>query len=66
MHVASLTLKLMIYLAWKFQIALFIAKKVTIPVKYFDYINVFSKKSAKMLPERSGINKYALKLEKIK
>ena len=51
MHVSFLSLgsKITIYLAWKAQIALLLAKKVTIPVKYSDYADIFSKESAEML-----------------
>ena len=39
------------------------AKEVTMPVEYSDFANVFSKESAKVLPEHTGINKHAIKLE---
>ena len=63
---ASVILEMTIHLAQKAQIALFITKKVTIPVLYLDYVNVFSKKLAKVLSKYTGINKYAIKLENIK
>ena len=62
MHVASLTLNITIYLAQKTQIALLLAKKVIILAKHTDFANVFLKKLAKVLPERTGINKHAIKL----
>ena len=42
------------------------AGKDTIPVEYADFVNVFSKELAKMLPEQTGINKHAIKLEENK
>ena len=51
-----------IYLACKAQIALLIAEKITILAKYADFANVFLKKLAKVLLERTSINKYAIKL----
>lgn len=39
------------------------AKKVTIPVKYLDFIDVLSKKSAAKLLKRSKINKHVINLE---
>ena len=50
-YVALLISKMTIYLVWKAQIALLVVKKITVLVKYFNYTNVFSKKSAKMLPK---------------
>ena len=62
-YVASLTSKILIYLDCKDQIALFITKKITIPAKYSDFTNIFSKKLAKMLLQYIKINKHAIKLE---
>ena len=62
----SLGSKMTIYPAQKAQIVLLLAKEVIVLVKYSDYANVFSKKSAKVLPERTGINEYAIKLEEDK
>ena len=62
-YVAFFTLKISIHPAREAQIALFIAEKVTVPAEYSDFANVFSKKSAEMLPKRIGINKHAIKLE---
>ena len=39
-----------------------ITEKVTTPVEYLDYTDVFSKKSAKVLPECTKINKDIIKL----
>ena len=65
LHMSSLSLgsKMTIHLAWKPQIALLLAKEVTISAKYSDFTDVFLKKSAEVLPERTGINDYAIKLE---
>ena len=64
-HVSILSLgsKMTIYPAGKAQTASLLAKKVTVPAKYSDFADVFSKKLAKMLPERTKINKHAIKLE---
>ena len=40
-----------------------LAKEVTVPIEYSDFADLFSKKSAEVLPERTGINKHAIKLE---
>ena len=62
----SLGSKMTIHPARKAQIALLLAKKVTIPAKYTNFSDVFSKKSAKMLPKRTKINKHAIELEEDK
>ena len=48
-YVALITSKISIYLARKAQIALLIAKEVTVPAEYSDFADVFSKKSAEVL-----------------
>ena len=65
-HVASFILKMTIHLARKAQIALFILKKITVPAKYSDFANIFSKELAKMFSKYTGIKKYTIKLEKDK
>ena len=40
-----------------------LAKKVIVPAEYSDFANVFSKKSAEVLPECIKINEHAIKLE---
>ena len=52
-----------IHSAWEAQIALLLAKKVTVPAEYSDFADVFSKKSAEILSEHIGINEHAIKLE---
>ena len=59
----SLRSKMTIYAAWKAQIASLLAKKVTVPAKYSDFANVFSKESAKVSSKRIGIKKHAIELE---
>ena len=57
-YVNSLSLgsKMTIHLAGKAQIALLLAKKVTVLAKYLDFADVFLKESAEVLPEYTGIN----------
>ena len=64
-HVSSLSLKskMSIYPARKAQIALLIAKKVIILAGYSNFTDVFLKKSAEILPERTGINKHVIELK---
>lgn len=63
---AYLGSKMLIHLACGAQIPLLVAKKLTILVKYLDYLDIFSKKLAVKLPKRFIINKHLidLKLEK--
>ena len=63
LHVSSLGLKMSIHPAKDTQLALLLTKEVTMPVKYSDFADVFSEKSANVLPERTGANKHAIKLE---
>ena len=62
----SLRTKMSIHPAWDAQIALFIAKKVTVPAKYSDFTDIFSRESAEVLPKRIGMNKHAIELEDAK
>ena len=48
------------------QLALLLVKKVIVPTEYLDLADVFSEKSANILPERIGANKHAIELEKSK
>ena len=59
----SLRSKMTIHPAWEAQIALLLTKKITVPAKYLDFADVFSKKSAEVLPKYTGINKHAIELE---
>ena len=55
-----------IYLARKTHLTLLLTKKVTVPNKYSDFVDVFSEKSANVFSKRTGINKYTIKLEENK
>ena len=59
----SLRSKMTIYLACKAQIVSLLAKKVTVPAKYSDFPDVFSRESAKMLLKCTGMNKHIIELE---
>ena len=61
-YVALLLYKMIIHLAWKVQIALLIAEKVTVPIKSADFSNIFLKELVKVLLEWTGINKHVGKL----
>ena len=61
-YMVSLISKMTIYLAQKAQIILFIAKKVTILTKYAEFINIFSKKSTKVLLKQTSIHGHTIKL----
>lgn len=62
-YLTFLALEMSIYSAQKAQIALLIIKKVTIFKKYTNFLNIFSKKLAKILSTRTGINQYVIKQE---
>ena len=62
-HVSSLGLRMPIHLARKAQLSLLLAKEVTVPTEYLDFADVFLEKSANILAERIGANKYAIELE---
>ena len=63
MLVTSLISKMIIHPARNAQIALLLAEKVNVLVEYTDFVNVFLKESAKVLPKRTGINEHAIELE---
>ena len=62
-HVSSLGLRINIHPARKAQLALLLAKKVTVPAKCLDFTDVFSEELANILPERTGANGHAIELE---
>ena len=64
-HVSSVSSrsKMTIHPVREAQIASLLAKEVTVPAKYSDFADVYSKKSAEVLPECTGINKDAIELE---
>ena len=45
------------------QLALLLTKKVTVPIEYSDFTNVFSEKSANVLLEQTRANAHAIELE---
>ena len=62
-YVSSLSSRMTIHPAKKAQFAFLLAEKVTVPTKYLDFADVFLKKSANVLPERTGANEHAIELE---
>ena len=64
-NVSSLNLRLKIIIApaREIQIALLLAKKVTVLAKYLDFANVFSEESVNIFPEQSEVNKHIIKLK---
>ena len=52
-----------IHLAQKTQIALLVAKKVKILIKYSNFLNVFLEEKTLILPKTTKINQYAIKLQ---
>ena len=65
-HISSLKLKITIYTVRKAQMALLLAKEITVRTKCLDFADVFLQESANMLSEQIRANKYAIKLEKVK
>ena len=63
-HVSFLGSKMTIQPAREAQWALLLAEEVTMATKYLDFADVFSEKSANILPERTGANKNPIELEK--
>ena len=59
-HVSSLKSRITIDQARKAQIALLLAKKVTIPTKYSDFADVFLEKSANVFLEQTRVNEHAI------
>lgn len=51
---------MIIYSAQEAQTALLHLKKATISTKYVDFVDIFSKESAKMFLERTSINKHVI------
>ena len=58
--------RITVHLAREVQIVLLLAEKVTIPVQYLDFADVFVEKSANILPKQIGANEQAIKLERDK
>ena len=57
---AYLEAKISIHAAQKAQIALLLAKKISVPKEYADFSDVFSKKSVAVFPKCSNINEHAI------
>ena len=64
MHISSLKLRTTIYLAKNAQIALLLAKKVTVLSKYLDFADVFLEESANVFLEQTGVNDQIIELKK--
>lgn len=65
MYITFFNLKL-IYSTWQTQIALLFIKKFLILNKYFDFVNIFLKKSTTKLLKYLKINKYTINLKRNK
>ena len=63
-HISSFWSKITIYPPRKAQMALLLAKIVTVSAKYMDFADVFLVESANIFPERIRVNDYAIMLEK--
>ena len=50
-HVSFIKAKMIIYSAKKAQMALLLAEKVIVLAKFWDFVNMFLKKSANVFPE---------------
>ena len=59
-HVSSLRLRMTIYPAKKVQMALLLAKKITVLVKYLDFTDVFLEKSANVFSKQAEINDHVI------
>ena len=62
-HMAYLGSKMSIHPACEAQIALLLAKKVSVPKEYADFLDVFSKKSMAVLLNCLYINKHTINLK---
>ena len=62
-HISSLKSRMTIHPAKEAQLALLLAKKVTVPTEYLDFADIFSEMSANILQERTGANENAIELE---
>ena len=62
-YVSSLGSRMNIHSARKARLALLLTKKVTVPTEYLNFADVFLKNPAKVFPERTKGNEYAIKLE---
>ena len=62
-HVSSLGSRMTIHPAREAQLASLLTEEVTVPVEYSDFADVFSEKSANVLPEQTRANEHAIELE---
>ena len=62
-HISFPKSKIIIYPAKEAQLAFLLAEEVIVLTKYSDFADVFSEKSANVLPERTGANEHIIKLE---
>ena len=65
-HISFLRLRMTIDPARKAQMALLLAKKVTIPVEYSDFADMFLEKSANIILVQTGVNEHNIKFKVIK
>lgn len=65
-YVTTLILKIIIHLVKELWIILLITKNVTVPGKYLNYFDIFSKNSVTKLIKQTKLNKYAINLIKDK
>lgn len=63
-YINSLIAKITIYLAIKAQNFLLLIEKITIRAEYLNFISVFLKKLAELLPKETRANEYMIKLDK--
>ena len=63
MHVNFWGLKIIIYIARKAEMVLWLAEKVIILAKYSDFADILLKKLANVHLEQTGVNKHTIKLE---
>ena len=63
MHVNFLGLRISIYPARKAQLALLLIEKVTVPIKYLNFADVFLEKLANIFSEQTRANEHTIKLK---
>lgn len=63
LQMSFLKTKILIYPVWETQITLILVEEVTVLAEYLEYANIFSKKSAVELPQRTDIDKHLIKLK---
>ena len=63
MHISSLQSMMTIHPASRAQLVLLLGKQFIVLAECLDFTDVFSERSANVLPEETGVNEYAIKLE---